>query len=126
MSQTRAQKIGKWGEAKAAEYLESHGYTILTRNARTPFGEIDLVVISPEGEMVFIEVKTRTGSGFGNPEEAVDARKLAHLVSSAQAYVLSLSDSANQHWRIDVISIQGQPEQEARNIHIEHFENIAT
>jgi putative endonuclease len=132
LSQTPRQRVGKWGENAAARYLERQGYTILARNARTRYGEIDLVVRSPQGELVFVEVKTRTGLGFGYPEEAVDARKLAHLVSSAQAYILEIEqrtgaiESAEENWRIDAVAVLGKPGDLDGAIRYEHFENIAT
>jgi len=125
LSQTRRQRIGKWGEETAARYLEENGYTVLARNARTVYGEIDLVVRSPQDEFVFVEVKTRTGQFFGNPEEAVDIRKLAHMAASAQAYMLENVNPPEDHWRIDVISVQGRPGQEQSEVRIDHFENIA-
>lgn len=126
MSQNRRQRIGKWGESVAAYYLESCGYQVIARNVRTAYGEVDLVARQQTGEMVFVEVKTRTNERFGYPEEAVDERKLAHMVSSAQAYMLERPVEAEQGWRIDVISIRGRPGGKFEDVHIEHFENIAT
>lgn len=126
MAQTNRQRVGRWGENTAARYLEQRGYTILARNFHTPYGEIDLVTRQENGELVFVEVKTRTGKSFGAPEEAVDQRKLAHLVSSAQAYILRAQDQEDTHWRIDVIAISGSPDQLEQDIQIEHFANVAT
>lgn len=126
MAQTPRQRVGKWGESAAARYLEKQGYTILACNVRTPYGEIDLIARHGSGEMVFVEVKTRSGTGFGYPEEAVDSRKLAHLVSSAQAIMLDWQDQAVEHWRIDVVSVMGRPGERDEQIRFEHFENIAS
>ncbi len=55
------QSVGKWGEETAVAYLDQRGYEILARNARTPYGEID--IIAKQGDItIFIEVKTRTSS----------------------------------------------------------------
>ncbi len=124
MSQTRRQKVGQWGESAAAQYLERRGYTVLARNARTAYGEIDLVVRASGGDLVFVEVKTRTNTGFGFPEEAVDARKLQHLISSAQAYLLNLPGLVEEHWQIDVVAVLGRPGDD--DVHFEHFENITS
>lgn len=124
MSQTPRQRIGRWGEAAAARYLEGRGYAILARNVRTSYGEIDLVARHAQGELVFVEVKTRTTTGFGYPEEAVDSRKLAHLVASAQAYILDCPGTPEEHWRIDVVSVQGRPGLPETEVRFEHFENI--
>jgi putative endonuclease len=119
--------LGRRGELLAAEYLLSRGYQILERNVRTPYGEIDLIVSQPAGiagacstSLVFVEVKTRSSSAFGYPEESVTASKQIHLIHSAQAYLQDHPESSGD-WRIDVIAVrivrgEGQPE-------IKHFEN---
>ena len=128
MSQSR-QELGRWGEAHAAEYLVDQGYTIVARNERTPYGEIDLVaqkVSGPTAEsresqelLVFVEVKTRTSQSFGYPEEAVTPRKQINLISAAQHYLQEHPD-LDLDWRIDVISIERYPDR-APIIH--HFDN---
>ena len=128
MSQSR-QELGRWGEAHAADYLVDQGYTIVARNERTPYGEIDLIakkVCGPSAEsresqevLVFVEVKTRTSQSFGYPEEAVTPRKQINLISAAQHYLQEHPD-LNLDWRIDVISIERYPDQ-APIIH--HFDN---
>lgn len=111
--------LGKWGESRAAEYLESKGYTILDRNAYSRYGEIDLVARQGD-QLVFVEVKTRRSHSFGDPEQAVDARKQAHLVSAALAY-LQANPDLDLSWRIDVIAIQRRPATD--QLEIIHFEN---
>jgi putative endonuclease len=125
LAQTPRQRTGKWGEAAAARYLEQRGYAILARNVRTAYGEIDLVARHAQGELVFVEVKTRSTTGFGYPEEAVDSRKLAHMVASAQAYILDCPGAPEEHWRIDAISVQGRPGIPDTEVCFVHFENIA-
>ena len=128
---TSAQRVGRWGEELAAGYLRQRGYTLLEQNARTPYGEIDLIACQTpcdelsnvEPIIVFVEVKTRRGSSFGWPEQAVTARKRAHLIAAAQAYLQAHPD-LSAAWRIDVIAIRGvlpdaSPE-------IVHFENAIT
>ncbi len=124
MRDTHRQRIGRWGETTAAEYLSKHGYAILSRNARTRYGEIDLLARAPDGVLVFVEVKTRTNRSFGYPEEAVDSRKLGHLISSAEAYLQEHPELDAPGWRIDVIAIEGRPGEEPDRVGIEHFENI--
>lgn len=130
MAQSRRQQVGRWGEAVASRYLEKRGYQILARNARTPYGEIDLVARQKDGCLVFVEVKTRTNVVFGLPEEAVDARKLKHMVAAAEAYWLAFLEQhpeiGDQSWRIDVIAVQGKPGTKVEDIQIEHFENVAS
>lgn len=125
------QALGRWGEALAASFLSDLGYSILERNARTPYGEIDLVVrqesakssLSSSAAVVFVEVKTRTSFAYGHPEESITPRKRAHILAAAQAYLLDHPD-LDGDWRVDVIAIQrthpGQPPT------ITHFENAVT
>lgn len=113
------QAVGRWGEERAARYLSEQGYTLLARNLRTPYGEIDLIACR-DGVTVFVEVKTRTSTTFGMPEDAVTPRKQAHLRAAVAFYLQDHPDFEGD-WRIDVIAIQrlrrGQPES------ILHFEN---
>lgn len=115
--------LGKWGESQAAEYLVQLGYHILERNVRTPYGELDLIAkynTAESSELVFVEVKTRSSQSYGLPEVAVDRRKQAHLIASAE-YYLSLLEEPPDIWRIDVIAIQRLDA--GSNLEITHFEN---
>lgn len=99
------QRVGKWGEEIAAEYLVSRGYEILTRNARTPYGEID--IIARQGDVIiFVEVKTLTSSKNFFPEQNVTARKREHMLACAEHYA---AENGIDHWQIDVIAIEGKP-----------------
>ncbi|MDX9990476.1 MAG: YraN family protein [Anaerolineales bacterium] len=111
------QKIGKWGEQAAAEYLLGRGYEIVERNARTPYGEIDLVA-RQEGFTVFVEVKARTTRSFGLPEEALTPRKLRHMRAAAGHYA---AEHEIDNWQCDAIAVEGSPSLEPR---FEHFENV--
>lgn len=100
------QIFGQQGEIDAADRAMKQGYTLLRRNYRTPYGEIDLILRSPEGELVFTEVKSRVGSFFGYPESAVDERKKHHIIRSAYHYLQdNYPDEENIPWRIDIIAI---------------------
>ena len=112
------QEIGKWGEQAAAEYLQHKGYEILDKNARTPFGEIDLVA-RLEVATVFVEVKARTTRSFGLPEEAITPRKLAHMRACAEHYAAGHEIDT---WQLDVLAVEGLPGLPPR---IEHFENVS-
>ena len=112
----RNQRVGNWGENTAARYLEEHGYDLLARNVRTPYGEIDIIA-EKGGFTVFVEVKARTSSSLGPPEIAVTSRKQAHMLAAAEHYA---QVHEIDHWQIDVIAVQGghgiKPD-------ITHFEN---
>jgi len=124
LSQTR-QELGRWGEDLAAEYLLKQGYAVIARNVRTPYGELDLVVqqssqaTENETVTVFVEVKTRTSSAYGFPEEAITPRKQIILISASQHYLQEHPDLEDD-WRIDVIAIERYPD---RSPIINHFEN---
>ena len=127
------QSLGRWGESIAARYLESHGYHIQERNARTPYGEIDIVALQPEvisqssvgpsSVAVFVEVKTRTSTTFGFPEESISVRKQAHMLAASESYIQEHPELGND-WRIDVIAIQCQGSRKKHSL--KHFENVIT
>ncbi len=114
----RNQKLGSWGESVALAYLEGKGYQLVQRNYRTRFGEIDLI-LKKDDLTVFVEVKTRSGLGFGFPEEAVTANKQAHLLEAIQAYWLNINQEGA--WQVDVVAVIGRPGGAAPQI--AHFEN---
>lgn len=70
--------LGDQGEATAARALEREGVRIVSRNARTRYGEIDLIGHDRRG-WVFVEVKTRRRGSFVSAHEAVDEKKLSRL-----------------------------------------------
>ncbi len=79
-------EIGKSGEEEAINFLKRNKYKILNRNFKTKFGEIDIIA-KKNGEIVFIEVKTRNTTLFGYPEEAIDKRKINHIQKVATYYL---------------------------------------
>ena len=95
--------LGARGEELAAGYLQKQGYRILVRNFRCRYGEID--VIAEEGKnLVFIEVKSRSGAAFGDPLEAVDRRKRGQLERVAR-YYLEETGNTERFCRFDVVAI---------------------
>ena len=99
--------LGELGERWAREYLERNGYRIRETNFRCREGEIDIVA-QHEDCLVFVEVRTKTGSRFGTPEESVTAAKQEKLVSVAMSY-LQTHDDLPSEWRIDVVAIEVSP-----------------
>jgi putative endonuclease len=71
---------GAWGEDLALRYLTRRGFQLVKRNYRTRYGEIDLI-LRKDDLLVFVEVKLRRGTGFGNPLEAVTLQKQTTLRS---------------------------------------------
>ena len=84
LDQQTPQALGRHGEQLACDHLRALGYRILARNLRVPPLEIDLVALERR-TLCFVEVRTRSGSGFGTPEESIDARKRARLLRAARA-----------------------------------------
>ena len=94
--------LGEKGEGVAREFLENLGYKIIAENWRERKFEIDLIAIDKQ-EVVFVEVKTRSTSFFGNPEEAVTPKKQKHLINGADFYIQE--NEIDLECRFDVIAI---------------------
>lgn len=84
----RRRLVGRAGEEAARNYLQSKGYRVTEVNFRSPYGEIDLIAFQGS-TLVFIEVRTRTGSSFGTPAESVTPEKLSRLKKTALFYMQS-------------------------------------
>jgi putative endonuclease len=116
---TYQREIGNRGEKIAADYLEDKGYQLLEKNYHTRYGELDIVMLH-KGMVVFVEVKTRTNKVFGFPEESVTSSKMEHLQNAALLW-LQEHPEAPDDWRIDVVSIYLDRNNQAQNIN--HFIN---
>ena len=116
-------RTGQRGEDVAVDYLERAGYRVMDRNYRWQREEVDVVAFQPNarndgGTIVFVEVKARSGTGFGRPEDAVDAAKQKAIMRVAEAYMHERRLIPSPV-RFDVVAVQfgdGPPE-------VEHFEN---
>lgn len=97
------QKLGKFGEEKAIEYLKHRNYHILDKNFRTKYGEIDIVAEN-NGDIVFVEVKTRTNLLFGSPQLSVNFKKQSKLTELALAYIKS-KNLTRSNIRFDVVTL---------------------
>ncbi|PIY80707.1 MAG: hypothetical protein COY80_01600 [Candidatus Pacebacteria bacterium CG_4_10_14_0_8_um_filter_42_14] len=96
--------LGQKGESGAVKYLIAKNYHILDRNIGYKRYEADIIAIDPDTEeMVFVEVKTRSSSYFGEPSTAINAKKLRALRRFAAGYL-----KENKHhgeFRIDCITV---------------------
>lgn len=102
MSDPRHQ-LGLDGEQSAVDALVALGYAILARRYRTRFGELDIVARDHD-TLVFVEVKTRTGEAFGQPEDAVTWHKRRRLARLAEAF-LADARLGDVQCRFDVVSV---------------------
>lgn len=100
---TKTQLLGRYGEEQAAKFLESKGYQILDRNARTAAGEVDIVA-SDGGTLVFVEVKTRSSNFSGHPLQAITPRKVSTIRKVAAGWC-SAHKVANAQVRFDAVSV---------------------
>lgn len=104
----RERDRGQAGEGLAADELARRGYAILERNVVLGGGEIDLVA-EEGGELVFVEVKTRSGPSHGEPTEAITVRKVRSLARAVRAYLASRG-LHDKPVRIDVAAVSDPTE----------------
>ncbi len=118
MSDDKKRNIGKEGEEIAAAYLVKKGFKIIERNYRYSHGEIDIIA-EEKDDLVFIEVKTRMNLEFGEPEYAINAKKIKQIKKMAELYLFDKEiDEIN--CRFDVVAIVlGNGD----NPFIKHYEN---
>jgi len=100
----RAAETGNIGEDFTVRYLENRGFKILDRNWRIKEGELDIVLLSPEKEIVFVEVKTRTSASFGDPLESISEVKIHRIQRLALAW-LATHQKLGAPYRIDVSGV---------------------
>lgn len=108
--------VGKKGEDLAYEYLKKKGYTILERNYRKQYSEIDIIALTPDKKIVvFVEVKARSSHAFGTPLEAITPWKIKLLLKTIALYISSHKNLPEQQ-RIDAIAVTNEV--------IEHIQNV--
>lgn len=109
-------EFGIISEDRAAAYLMARGYTIRDRNWRVGHKELDIVA-QKNGTLVFIEVKARQSSRYGDAIDAVTDEKIHKIMQAANAYVRY--NRIDLPVRFDIIAITG----ELGNQRIEHIED---
>ncbi|WP_027178570.1 YraN family protein [Maridesulfovibrio bastinii] len=110
-------KFGQAGEDYAAKYLDSHGLKVLDRNWRWRQWELDLVCMDGD-ELVFVEVKSRSGSGMQSGIEALTPAKCKKLVKAASHY-LSEKNLWERPCRFDLVAITGN----SNSMKLEHIKS---
>jgi len=109
-------QVGALGEKLAKDFLKKKGYRIRETNFKCREGEIDIV--AEQGNcLAFVEVRTKSSSEFGTPEESITTSKKEKLVTSALIYLSTNQDLPSQ-WRIDLIAIDLDQKGKARRIEL--------
>lgn len=108
-------KTGAYGEKVAFQYLLDKGYSIVAQNWRWGKGEIDIIAIFQD-VLVFVEVKTRSKSVFGHPEESVSQKKQQLMFELASEYMYR--QEFEGEYRFDIIAIVLQPK-----IQLQHYKD---
>ena len=98
---------GSHYETMASEYLKNKGYKIITQNFFSKNGEIDIIAKDTD-TLVFCEVKYRSNTRYGLPEEAVDYRKQDKIRKTAAYYLYRNNFPVETRVRFDVIAVLGE------------------
>ena len=101
--------LGKKGEKLVEEYITKQGLKILKRNYRTPFGEADIIA-QDKDEIVFVEVKARTGEQFGTPREAVGKDKQRRYRQIAGCFWAKEGEEPNARFDVAEVYADGKIE----------------
>ena len=103
----RTAALGRYGEDLAVVHLETSGLVVLARNWRCRAGELDVVARDVDGAIVFVEVKARSGTGFGEPAEAVGLVKARRIRRLACQWLAEHrpEGAAGAELRFDVVSV---------------------
>ena len=112
-------KTGRLGEDLAVSYLEKKGYKIVERNFRTRFGEVDIICYNGKN-LVFVEVKTKIGHDFGEPEDMVNKGKISKVKRMGEVYLIE--KGMDLFCRVDVVAIV--LDEEKRVERIDHYEAV--
>jgi putative endonuclease len=99
---------GLWGEQFATKVLQEQGYKIVARNVHSRYGEIDIIA-QDKDELVFIEVKLRTNTAFGTPEESITSAKKERLLKTIWEYLDKtgpIDQKETKLWRCDLFVIE--------------------
>ncbi len=95
---------GAWAEKKARQFLKRQGLSLLHANFACKAGEVDLVMLD-QSTLVFIEVRFRSASRFGNAASTIDRTKQQKIRKSAAVYLQSYREHRHRICRFDAISI---------------------
>lgn len=109
-------ELGKKGEQLAVDFLLEHRYTIVERNYRFDKAEVDIIA-QQNDTLAIIEVKTRSNTDFGNPQDFVKPKQIKNLVKAVDEYVTE--NQLDVEVRFDIIAIV----KHGKSYHIEHLKD---
>ncbi|WP_336128057.1 YraN family protein [Mesoflavibacter sp. CH_XMU1422-2] len=109
-------QLGKKGEQLAVDFLIENGYDIVERNYRFNKAEVDIIA-QKKDVLAIIEVKTRSTTDFGNPQDFVKPKQIKNLVKAVDEYVTV--NNLEVDVRFDIIAIVKEEQQ----FNIEHLED---
>ncbi len=109
-------ELGKKGEQLAVDFLLKNGYKIIERNYRFDKAEVDIIA-KKENILAVIEVKTRSTTDFGNPQDFVKPKQIKNLVKAVDEYINE--NDLDLEVRFDIIAIV----KKKKGFEIEHLEN---
>lgn len=110
-------EIGSESEKLASEWLQGRGYEFVEANYRFKHAEIDLIM-KHQGLLIFVEVKFRSGTGYGYAEEFVDYRKRQLIIRAADQFIYE------RDWHKDIrFDILGVYKDQKGNIAFKHFQD---
>jgi putative endonuclease len=108
--------VGLLGEKLAREFLKKKGYRVRELNFRCRNGEIDIIA-EKDDYLIFVEVRTKTTTSFGTPEESITFAKKERLIALA-LYYLNSHPNLSSLWRIDFIAIELDSKGQATRIEL--------
>jgi putative endonuclease len=100
----KRKETGDLGEKLAQDHLKKKHHRILETNYHCSHGEID-IISKQKDTLVFTEVRTKTGTDFGTPEESITRTKRERMKSCA-LYYLQTHENPGKTWRIDVAAVE--------------------
>ncbi|MCS6822550.1 MAG: YraN family protein [Microscillaceae bacterium] len=104
----KTQELGQEGERLATLFLQNNGYQILAKNFQYQRAEIDLIALKNE-LLIFIEVRLRTSTNFGFPEQTISPKKIQAIRKAAEQYIIATN--WHKDIRFDVIAIHYENQQ---------------
>lgn len=108
-ARSHSQALGQWAEEQACQTIQAAGFTMVAQNFHSRFGEIDVIAVQAQ-EIIFVEVKARSATRWGQAFEVVTPRKQLKIYKTALQYIQDHADFESFYYRFDVICFDFQQE----------------